>query len=58
MKVVRNVLKVENMIRMFEGCKKFNSDLNNWNVSNVRYMRDAFKDCDSMKELPKWYTKH
>ena len=40
---------------MFFECKKFNSDLNRWDVSKIHDMRFMFNGCDSMKGLPTWY---
>lgn len=37
-----NLTKVRNMRGMFQGAKKFNGDLDHWDVSNVRYMDDMF----------------
>ena len=42
---------------MFYGCKKFNSDLNNWDVSNVENMENIFEKCLLEKNPPKWYKK-
>ena len=42
---------------MFNGCKKFNSDLSNWNVSNVKDGEDMFNDCYSLKLIPSWYIR-
>ena len=30
---------------MFYGCKSFNQDISNWNVSNVSYNHEIFKKC-------------
>ena len=32
------------MSEMFSGAASFNQPLNDWNVSNVKYMNDMFKD--------------
>ena len=49
------VSNAKNMYAMFYTCKNFNSDLNSWDVSNVKDIRRMFDYCYSMKELPKWY---
>jgi surface protein len=42
---------------MFENCKKFNCDLNNWDTSSVLYDdKDIFIGCDSLKNIPSWYN--
>ena len=40
---------------MFYGCKKFNSDLSNWDIVNVGNMTQMFDGCDSLKNKPSWY---
>jgi surface protein len=40
---------------MFSGCKNFNSDLNNWNISNVKLMDDMFKNSKLARKKPSWY---
>ena len=40
---------------MFYGCKKFNSDLSKWDVSNVKHMHDIFNYSPLEKNPPKWY---
>ena len=40
---------------MFDGCKNFNSDLSNWNVSGVEDMGFMFDDCENFNcDLSKW----
>ena len=41
---------------MFFNCKKFDCDLNNWDVSNVENMHSMFTNCISFegKGLDKW----
>ena len=34
---------------------KFNGDISNWNVNNVKYMHNIFKDSPLEKNPPKWY---
>ena len=43
---------------MFKRCAKFNSDINDWDVYNLRNISWMFDGCDSMKELPDWYVNH
>ena len=43
---------------MFWDCKKFNSDLSNWDVSNVENMVEMFDGCKSLKQIPSWYYTH
>jgi len=43
---------------MFYGCTKFNEDLNDWNVTNVRTMKSMFYKCKNFdKPLNKWKNK-
>ena len=37
-----NVSKVKNMTRMFYQARRFNQDINNWNVYNVEKFVDKF----------------
>ena len=37
---------------------KFNKNISNWNVSNVKDMEDIFKDSPLQKNPPKWYINH
>jgi len=47
--------KVTNMSGMFEYAKKFNSNISNWNVSNVTDMYRMFSDADNFKQdISKW----
>ena len=40
---------------MFCGCKKFNSDLSNWNVSSVKNMNFMFWGCENFNsDLSNW----
>ena len=41
---------------MFVGCLKFNCNLGNWDVSNVKSMEGMFKECSNFKGkgLDKW----
>ena len=40
---------------MFWDCKKFNSDLSNWDVSNVENMSGIFEECENFNcNLSKW----
>ena len=34
---------------MFRNCSKFDSDLSNWDVSNVRHMEEMFVNCSKFK---------
>ena len=47
--------KVVDMSNMFDGCRKFNCDLNKWNTKRVKDMRYMFYNCDSLKNKPNWY---
>ena len=40
---------------MFYNCEKFNSDLNNWNVSKNVDIRKMFVKSGIEKNPPKWY---
>ena len=43
------------MAYMFKGCINFNSDLSNWDVSNVKSMAFMFKGCENFNcDLSKW----
>lgn len=43
---------------MFDGCKDFNCDLSDWNVSNVKTMSSMFFGCSEFKSnLSKWETR-
>ena len=50
-----DVSNVKDMHNMFEGCKKFNSDLSKWDVSKVEDKEGMFDGCDSLKNKPSWY---
>ena len=40
---------------MFSNCKKFNSDLSKWNVSNVKNMAGMFIGCEKFNcNISKW----
>lgn len=40
---------------MFRGCEAFNSDISNWNVSNVKDMYSMFYGCKSFnKDVSSW----
>ncbi|WP_428741326.1 BspA family leucine-rich repeat surface protein [Tenacibaculum sp.] len=39
---IPNLSKVMNMERMFNSCRKFNGNINNWDVGNVTNMRSMF----------------
>ena len=40
---------------MFLGCGKFNSDISNWDVSNVTDMTSMFNGCKSFnQDISKW----
>jgi surface protein len=43
------------MNSMFDLCKNFNQDLNNWDISNVKYMNSMFDLCENLKNKPAWY---
>ena len=45
---------VWNMSGMFENAKNSNQDLENWDVRNIKYMTDMFKN-SGMTKLPSWY---
>ena len=47
--------KVVDMSNMFDGCRKFNCDLNKWNTKKVKDMRYMFYNCNSLKNKPNWY---
>ena len=47
--------KVVDMSNMFDGCRKFNCDLNKWNTKRVKDMRYMFYNCNSLKNKPNWY---
>ena len=50
-----NVSKVEDMRRVFFGCKNLICDISEWNVSNVEYMGYIFFDCQNFNcDLSKW----
>ena len=42
---------------MFGGCNqlKFVGDLSNWNVSNVKYMNNTFKE-SGITNISDWYS--
>ena len=43
---------------MFNGCKKLNVDLNNWNIRSQTEYHYMFKDCDTLEKnnlIPDWY---
>jgi surface protein len=43
------------MERMFQSCTSFNSDIGNWDVSNVTNMFILFQDCTSFdQDLSSW----
>ena len=44
------------MIELFWG-SKFNGDISEWDVSNVKDMRDMFYNSPLEKNPPKWYKK-
>ena len=46
------------MTQMFEGATRFNQPLNNWNVSNVRYMGSMFENTTSFNQPlhAPWYN--
>lgn len=40
---------------MFFGCTNFNGDIDNWNVSNIRFMNSLFYNCDNFtRDLSGW----
>ena len=49
-----NVSKVQNFYYMFEGCKKFNADLSNWDAAGKK-MDFMFVGCYSLTYMPDWY---
>ena len=51
-----DVSNVINMVGVFEGCKKFTGKgLDNWNVSNVKYIKFMFSDCINFNcDLSNW----
>ena len=43
---------------MFKDCKNFEGKgLENWNVSNVKYIKEMFDGCTSLENKPRWYKK-
>ena len=42
------------MDNMFDGCKKFNCDLSDWDISNIKRWKNMFSGCDKMT-TPSWY---
>ncbi|WQJ53696.1 MAG: hypothetical protein [Wendovervirus sonii] len=39
---------VQNMLKMFQGCKQFNRDITGWNVSNVKFVnKDTYLNASS-----------
>ena len=52
---IPNLSKVTNMNAMFSGCKTFNADLNNWDVSNVVNMQGVFSGASSFNgNISEW----
>jgi len=46
---------VTNLSKIFRGCKKFNQELNNWDVSHVTNMFGMFNQCNNFnQELNNW----
>lgn len=51
-----NTSNLIDMKYMFYFCRKFEGNgLEKWNVSKVKYMKDALEYCESLKKLPSWY---
>ena len=42
--------QVDAMASMFRGCKSFNTNINNWNVSNVTNMSGMFREASSFNQ--------
>ncbi len=52
---IPNLTEVTQMNKMFSGCKAFNSNINNWDVSNVQIMTSLFSDCENFNQpLNNW----
>ena len=50
-----DVSNVENMYRMFYGCKSFNQDISGWDVSKVLDMDSMFSGCKSFnQDISNW----
>ena len=44
------------MTSMFANCISFEGKgLENWDISNVKYMNNMFGNCTSLKNKPSWY---
>jgi len=50
-----DLTQVENVNNMFRNCKKFNADVNNWDISHLTSLAYMFYGCDSFScDLNKW----
>lgn len=45
-----NLTEVESMFSMFRGTYSFNQDINQWDVSNVRFMRSLFRSAKAFNQ--------